>query len=410
MNSDLAPSTLLRTPAEARLSCSTPADSTSRWSSAARFEREPHHVVGDGRTAPSATELHATRIANIGGDLLGVVGDAPALEQLLHLAGVGRHAGHAHHRVGAGGHFGHGIDEHQHLAATQRELVDGVGGLGGEPLRLHQHENVDVGRDFLDVVFERLDLEELADLVHHQLRRGRLRAHAHHGRHGAIERNAADHANHTLLGIGQRVDQLGHIVLEEALTLRREEADAGLVVGGVGADQAEVALVALAIERDAPQARRHGAILGVGERLGVEEADLQLAAGDVAIALQQRTHALEILGVGRGGIAQGLREINAHVDRLVDGLERLARAVGDREQAVAGEVHLDAAEGRRGEQVDGQEGDGGQRQAAPGQLVRVEARGGLGGAFEMGLGGAEDLIDGRMHLGEPLTRLCAGRG
>ena len=68
------------------------------------------------------------------------------------------------------------------------------------------------------------------------------------------------------------MDQLGHVVLEEALALGREEGDARLVVGGVGADEAEVAGVALLVEAHAAQAGGDGAVLGVGERLGVEEA------------------------------------------------------------------------------------------------------------------------------------------
>ena len=66
----------------------------------------------------------------------------------------------------------------------------------------------------------RLDLEELADLLHHHLRRLRpAAAHHRHRVHAAVERQAGDQPDHALLRIGQGVDQLGEVVFEEGLAV-----------------------------------------------------------------------------------------------------------------------------------------------------------------------------------------------
>ena len=50
-------------------------------------------------------------------------------------------------------------------------------------------------------------------------------AHRAHRVHAAVERQAGDQADDALLRVGQRVDQLGQVVLEEALAVGREERD-----------------------------------------------------------------------------------------------------------------------------------------------------------------------------------------
>ena len=50
-------------------------------------------------------------------------------------------------------------------------------------------------------------------------------------------------------------------------------------------------------------------VLGIGERLRIEDGEFQLPAGDVAILLEQRAHALEIARVGGSRLAEPLGEV-----------------------------------------------------------------------------------------------------
>ena len=149
---------------------------------------------------------------------------------------------------------------------------------------------------------------------------GRRRlAHGRHGiAHAAIDRDAGDEADDALLGVGEAVDELGQVVFEEALAIGREKLDGGVVVGGVGGDEAEVAGLAVLVEAHAAQASGDGAILGVGEGFRLDQRELQLALREVAILFEQRLHALEVFAVERGHLAELLGVVEADVDRLLD--------------------------------------------------------------------------------------------
>ena len=109
----------------------------------------------------SAAELDATGVANVGGDLLAVEIDAPAFKNLFEfLATVALLLQQLH--LGA---FRHRIDERQHLAALQGVLIDGVSRLRLELRRLRNHQHVDVRGDFLHVLINGANVEELADLT-----------------------------------------------------------------------------------------------------------------------------------------------------------------------------------------------------------------------------------------------------
>ncbi len=171
------------------------------------------------------------------------------------------------------------------------------------------------------------------------------------------------------------------------------------------ADDAEIAHLAFLVEANALEAGGDGAILGVGERLGIEEGDLQLAARDAAVLLEQGAHALEHLGVARCRFAQLLGEVDADVDRLVDGPQGFARALGDRVEALLGEIEPGIAQRARGDQVDGQQDDGAQRQAAPRQRAAIDAARSGSGAVENARGFLRRLSHGKRTF----RRLCADR-
>ena len=333
----------------------------------AAVEAEPQHVLGDAGARPAA-ELHAAGAGDVADDGLGIEGDAPGLQQLVELGEIGRPLHHHHHGVALALRLRHGIDERQHLAAAKRELVDGVGRVGGQPLGLHDHQHVDVGRNLLGVLGDRLELEELADLLQHDHRRRRAAR-------PIIGLPGLPSMGMPLMRPTRALGWLASVTISLVTSYSRNRSRSvdrkgrlASVSVELRSDEAEIAHLAFLVEANALEAGGHGAILGVGERLGIEEGDLQLAARDVAVLLQQRAHALEDLGVAGRGLAELLGEVDADVDRLVDGAQGFARALGDRVEAFLGEIDPGVAQRARGDQVDGQQDDGAQRQAAPGQL------------------------------------------
>ena len=116
--------------------------------------------------------------------------------------------------------------------------------------------------------------------------RAARRAHHHHAG-VAVQRQGGEDAEHRPRGVGQLVDEARQVVLEEALAVGLEEGDAALVVEQVRAGDAEIDLLPRVIERHALQAEAEGAVLGLGEGLGVEDLEADLAVG-------QRTYSRSI--------------------------------------------------------------------------------------------------------------------
>lgn len=85
----------------------------------------------------------------------------PGLGSVIRAGRGERIAGLGAGRVG----LGHRVHEHQHVAAVQRELVDGVLRRGREALGMHQHEHVDVRVDRLDGRLQRSHVEQLPGLA-----------------------------------------------------------------------------------------------------------------------------------------------------------------------------------------------------------------------------------------------------
>ena len=184
---------------------------------------------------------------------------------------------------------------------------------------------------------QRLDFEEIADLLHDHLRRqGALAAHHRHRVHATVERQTADEADDALLGVGQCVDELGDVVFQERFAVRREECNGGVIVGGVGANEAEVANLAFLVEAHAPQSGGHRAVLGVRKGFGIENGHVELAARHVAILLQQCAHALEIATVVGCCLTELFGIVEANADRLVDGAQHHARTLRHGKQVLLG--------------------------------------------------------------------------
>src|SRR5512140_1519681 len=97
-----------------------------------------------------------------------------------------------------------------------------------------------------------------------QSRRRRLGARVD-GIRAAVHLKARDQADDLLLRVGEAVDELGQVVFEEALAVRREEGHDGVVVGEVRGDEAVVAGLAILVQALALETCRSGAVLGVGE-------------------------------------------------------------------------------------------------------------------------------------------------
>ena len=276
---------------------------------------EPSDVVERLLAMPGDRDTDPLGIAAVAGDDPRQHLEAPRFEQRCKIAG-GRRTRRVHLARLRRLQFGVGIDKDQRLAALQHELVDREQCLRRQVLRMHQHQHIDIGRDRIEACRQRLDLVELLQLLDHRHRLARPAL--HHRRHVTFERQAADQADYGLLRKGQAVDELGQIVFEKALALGRKERDDLLIVGGVGRGEAEINLVALAVERHRLQAKGDRLVLDIGKRLGIEDFEAQLAVRCGDILLEQFAHALGIDAVGRDLVAETVGIVKAQGNRLVD--------------------------------------------------------------------------------------------
>ena len=283
------------------------------------------------------------RVAAVGDHLVGIELHAPGVEQRGQVRGlVGAHGRHRVLRVGAGVvGLGQRIDEHQDVAAAQRELVDGELRRRRQILRMHQHQHVHVRVDVRGARLERPQVEQLLRLgvdgprlAHLSGLRIEARAHRQRGQPG----------DHRLLGVGELVDELDDVVLEELLLVRIEELDGGMAVGGVGAGEAEVELRAAGAERRAAHAELGGAVLLLGERLRVDDVQAQLAAGAAGELLEELAHP-HAVGLQLRQLPGGLlREEEVQVDRLLDARQDPVGAGRGGVQVVLGEIQPPAAQ------------------------------------------------------------------
>ena len=111
-----------------------------------------------------AEGLHRQGRAWVGNDVRRVEVHAPGGEQRSEIGGAGAP------RFAAEGILRDGvlcvwIDEGQHAAAAQSELVDGVQAVLREARRMHQHQQVHVGIHGGEARFEATEFEQFAQLL-----------------------------------------------------------------------------------------------------------------------------------------------------------------------------------------------------------------------------------------------------
>ena len=279
---------------------------------------DPGDVIERLRAAARPMHRDADRVLAVAGDNIRQEAHAPFLEQRFEIA-VGRLAG-----LGAlaGLQFGIGIDKDQRLAALQDKLVNREQCLLRQVLRMHQHQDTDVGGHRVELGADRLNLGELTQLLDNRHRPHRAAAHRRHDI--AFERQARRKPDRGALRDREIVDEAGQIVFEEAFALRREEGDDLLIIGRVGAGEAKEYLLTLLVERHGLQAERDGTVLDIGEGLRVVGFEAQFATRRRDILVEQFAHTLGVDAVGRRRVAEAGRIIEAQCDRLVDARQCLA--------------------------------------------------------------------------------------
>ena len=145
------------------------------------------------------------------------------------------HGGLAELLAGDHGRLRMGVDKQQKPPAAQHKLVDGVKRRIAEDLGVDNHQGFDVGRNFLNVEAQVVDLKEIADLLYDDPGFG-VAAHAVHRKH-------AHEADGFAFRVGQGMDHLGHVVFDECFPFDIEKRENFLVTGLVLGEQAEVPVV-----------------------------------------------------------------------------------------------------------------------------------------------------------------------
>ena len=286
--------------------------------------------------------------------LAGLEIDSPGGEQRLEVRGlVGHELRHGIVRIRrrlVG--LGIRIDEHQHAAAVQRELVDGVERRGRQVFRVNDDQHVDVipdrGQRGLEIAHG-VELFGLA-IDHPGLARP-AGLHVEVALHGQRRQPADD----GLLRARQLVDQLGDVVFELLFGLRIEIRDGFLAIGGIGGGEAEVALLATLVDGHRRDAEFVGAIFFLGVRLRIDDLERELAVGARHQLFEQLAHARGVIAQRRIRRGRLLGEIQVEVHRLLEAVHDVFGALGNGEQLVGGEVELGAAQQQVGQQHDADE-------------------------------------------------------
>ena len=199
-----------------RLSRSTPPDSTS-FSSRLRRSRpsQPHVLRHD--WAHAAAELHAARIGDVAGNLGRIELDAPRLQQLDELRR--RPAGAASWPSGPPRVASRPRDRRTPAPCRRRART---GRWRRPPRRVSRSGCATISTSMSAGISlaswrQRLDLEEIADLLHHHLRR-LLPPAAHHRPSGSWPPSSGRPVispTTRFFGLASVIDQLGQVVLEE---------------------------------------------------------------------------------------------------------------------------------------------------------------------------------------------------
>ena len=215
---------------------------------------------------------------------------------------------------------------------------------------MDQHQDVDVFGDLRELRRQRTDLEELAHLLDDH---PRLRALAPQRglRAQALDRQRAQQAHDLPLRVREVVHELGDVVFEERLALGGEERDDFLVVDGVRAGEAEVEDSLVDPQRHPAQPVRDGAVLLLGEGLGVDHVQRHLPAGEPPVLVEQRAHAVGVAADAGRPLQLAPREVEPQGHRIPEARENVARTLREGEEVALGEVDAHRPEGPAREDV-----------------------------------------------------------
>ena len=191
---------------------------------------------------------------------------------------------------------------------------------------MHDHQDIHILVDVIQVSGQRAHREELFDLRQHGPGVARL---AGHGIELSLQRERAQQAHDGFFRIGQFLDELGHVVFQELLPVRLEIRYHRAAVGRIGARQTEVQRFAAAgvVGRNRLQPGFGGMVLVIRKGLGVDHVQPDLAGGSRRDLLEEFAHPVRVRHEQRrlllGGIA---REVEIQVDRLLELGEHLPGA------------------------------------------------------------------------------------
>ncbi len=195
-------------------------------------------------------------------------------------------------------------------------------------------------------------MEQLADVLeHHPRRRRLLGAHVE----AAIDLQPRQHPDYRQLRRRQALHQAADLVLEELLLVQREKRNGLGMALGIGAGEAEIDLVAAAIQGHRLQPELCGAVLFLGERLRVDHLQLELATGRPLVGPQQLLDPPRIVAqrhqVSNGPI--GIEELQ--LDGRLQLLENALGALGNGVELLLGQVQPGIGEQQAREDVEDQE-------------------------------------------------------
>ena len=223
---------------------------------------------------------------------------------------------------------------------------------------MQQHDDRDAGRQLGRLVAQGQDLEGLAELGEQHVGRSGLLVLT--GRHLVRDVERVDEGELRAFEARHGGDQFRQVVLEELLAHRVEVPDALHGVGLLGGE----AEVARALWRTDPvEAMALGPllILGIGLRVGDDQAELAARGRDVLA--QQGLHAAGVTFAVGPQFDVGPADEELELHRLVELADESARGGGQGERAVLGEVDAAAEEGDEEirEERRGHEGEGGEQ-------------------------------------------------
>ncbi len=195
-------------------------------------------------------------------------------------------------------------------------------------------------------------MEQLADVLEHHPRwRRLLGAHVE----AAIDLQPRQHPHHRQLCRRQALHQATDLVLEELLLVQREERNGLGMALGIGAGEAEIDLVAAAIQGHRLQAELCGTVLFLGERLRVDHLQLELATGRPLVGPQQLLDPPRIIAqrhqVPNGPI--GIEELQ--LDGRLQLLENALGALGNGVELLLGQIQPGIGEQQAGDDIEDQE-------------------------------------------------------